>query len=92
MSSQSAYAYRVLRSHPDADRTMMSCGLISTGAGTTRELATREAAQTRSAHPYYHGLLRVLIWRARAGEHYRMPVPDDAQEFTFPYEPAEAAS
>lgn len=80
----------VYRPHWDGSDEMqlLSYGTVHMGAWgegpaePVEELAARRARDTRITHSY-SGPLTVYVWDAREDEHYRMPVPHDAQVFEF---------
>lgn len=51
---------------------------------TPQELADRLAEETRNGRPDVTGPLTVHIWPSREDEHYRLPIPADAQQFDYP--------
>jgi hypothetical protein len=54
-------------------------------AGTDPQLlANQLAADTRTARPDLAGPLTIHVWPAREDEHYRLPIPADAQRFDYP--------
>ena len=58
-------------------------GSDSTGT-TAQALADQIAADTRIARPDVNGPLTIHVWPARDDEHYRLPVPADADRFDYP--------
>ncbi len=47
-------------------------------------LAVEVARRARVEHSYHTGPLTVSVWEAREDEHYRLPVPDNADVYSFP--------
>lgn len=82
------FAYRVDRldyTDQDGQPVLLSIGYWDAKA---EELGSVGVAQDRSydsriGHSYY-GPLRVYVWQQRDQEHYRLPVPDNADMFEFP--------
>jgi hypothetical protein len=74
--------YRVTTSNSNGTR------YCSDSTGTTPQaLADQVAADTRSVRPDMtdmDALLTIHVWSARDNEHYRLPVPDDADRFDYP--------
>lgn len=84
------YAYRVDRlDYTDADDQPVS---LSHGYHDGGEelgsvgVAQAQSYETRIGHRYF-GPLRVYVWQQREQEHYRLPVPDTADQFDFPEHP-----
>lgn len=84
------YGYRVDRAdEDDPERATLSSG-YSDGAQKERgtvAVAQEQVRSTRTGHSYY-GPLRVYVWQQRDQEHYRMPVPENADRYEFAAVPA----
>lgn len=86
------YAYRVDRlDYTDADGQPVSLSHGYRAGDELTELGSVGVAQdqsynTRMGHRYF-GPLRVYVWQQREEEHYRLPVPDNADLFDFPAHP-----
>ncbi len=86
------FGYRVVRTdtepvdHDEADveRTLVTgyCDVIGRPRRNAAAVAKDEVHITRIGHNYY-GPLTVYVWQVRADEHYRLPVPADAEQFDF---------
>jgi len=68
----------------DADRASRYGS--SAWSATEQDLADQVAQDTRDTMPWaVDGRdIRVFTWPSREGEHYSLPVPDGAQERTYP--------
>lgn len=51
---------------------------------TPQKLADAVAEETRIVRPDVTGPLTIHVWPSRDDEHYRLPIPADAQRFDYP--------
>lgn len=59
-------------------------GHFSDWQQTTQELASMLAKETRQIRPDITGPLAIHVWPTRNSEHYRQPIPDNADRFDYP--------
>jgi hypothetical protein len=72
-------SYRVLT----GDRAIRH-GFETAWNGTAQSLADELARICRATRPDAAGPLTIHVWTARDAEHYRQPVPADAERFEYP--------
>lgn len=76
--------YRVERDETgDPDTKLLTYGTQRIDVDDVPAYVVQRAYESRIAH-FYTGPLTVTVWRARADEHYRLPVPDNAATYCFP--------